>query len=188
MTVWGAASQSSPNCESCSAVLTVSTLPAERESSFGTLWLRANPWKGETSIEMGAREKHRASISKWKEGAETSKGLSDGGVEFDRRESVAAKEKRGISIFQRISLSQYVTRCLHSYQLDSDSCTNWLKLVSWAGPLIRCVRAHVRVLHCAVSADKRKKNVHLCKCWHPNACALGEKVRKKKLLLCFRMW
>lgn len=59
-----------------------------------------------------------------------SEGLSDGGVEFDRRESVAAKEKRGISIFQRISLSQFVTCCLHSYQLDSDSCTNWLKEVS----------------------------------------------------------
>lgn len=52
--------------------------------------------------------------------------LSDGGVEFDRRESVAAKGGGGGSIFQRISLSQFVTRCLHSYQLDTDSCTNWL--------------------------------------------------------------
>lgn len=147
MTVWDAASESSPNCESCSAVLTVSTSPAESESSFGTLWLRANPWKGETSIETGAREKHRASMSKWKEGAEMSEGLSDGGVEFDRRESVAAKEKRGISIFQRISLSQFVTCCLHSYQLDSDSCTNWLKEVSWAGPLIRCVCVHMHVCY-----------------------------------------
>lgn len=44
-------------------------------------------------METGAHEKHRASMSKWKEGAETSEGLSDGRVEFDRRESVAAKEK-----------------------------------------------------------------------------------------------
>lgn len=32
-------------------------------------------------------------MSKWKEGAEMSEGLSDVGVKFDRRESVAAKEK-----------------------------------------------------------------------------------------------
>lgn len=69
-------------------------------------------------------------MSKWKEGAETSEGSSDGEVEFDNGESVAAKEKLGILIFQRISLSRCVTRCLHSYQLDSDSCTNWLKEVS----------------------------------------------------------
>lgn len=39
-------------------------------------------------------------MSKWKEGAETSEGLSDGGVEFDRRESVAAKGKKKTQGFQ----------------------------------------------------------------------------------------
>lgn len=52
-------------------------------------------------METGAHEKHRASMSKWKEGAETSEGLSDGGVEFDRRESVAAKGKnQGFQYFK----------------------------------------------------------------------------------------
>lgn len=119
-------------------------------------------------------------MSKRREGGERSEGLSDGGVEFDRRESVTAKggKKEGISIFQRISLSQFVTRCLHSYQLDTDSCTNWLKEVFLNRTFDQvCARA----LHCAASADKKKENVCLRKCCLPNACA---HTSREKSLFC----
>lgn len=70
--------------------------------------------------EGGGSKKQRA-FGKWKDGGEKSKRSSDGGVEFDseqergkRGESVVAKEKEGISVFQRISLSQSLTHYVHS--------------------------------------------------------------------------
>lgn len=158
VTVWGAASESSPNCESRTTVLTVSTLPAESGSSFGTLSLRANTWKRETSIETGARQKHRASMSKRREGGERNERLSDGRVEFDRSESGAAKGGGDFNISKDFLIAVCDTL------LTQLSAGHWQlhKLAergfSQTGPLIRCV--HVR--HTVLRQRIRRKKMLVC--------------------------
>lgn len=162
VTVCVSASEPFSHCESCSTVLSVSTIPAERQPSVHTLSDCRVILKREKlgEREEGGRNIERA-CGKCKDRGEKSKRLSDGGVEFDsererkkRGESMVAKERfQCFKGFPYHSL-WHITYTAH-YRLDPDSYTNWLKEVSWARPLIRCV--------CVLSAGERKERdfVHL---------------------------